>query len=68
MNERGVNLSNTLFVNSSLSYVGINITAPKKALHVVGEFNLSAAGTQREIATNSSCVVIKGPTTELAVC
>ena len=65
---KSVNLSNTLFVNSSLSHVGINITAPKKALHVIGEFNLSAAGTQREIATNQSCVIIKGPTAELAIC
>ena len=47
--------------------VGINTSSPKKALEVVGEFTLNATGS-RQVYTNGTCVIIQGPTSQLAVC
>jgi len=61
-------VAHNTYLATSSGNVGINTSTPKKALQVNGEFNLSAAGTRREIATNQSCVIITGATSELAIC
>ncbi len=47
--------------------IGINNTAPTKALHVVGEFTMNTTGS-RQVYTNGTCVIIAGPTSQLAAC
>ncbi len=56
-----------LTVENTNGNVGINTTSPTKALHVVGEFTLNATGS-RQVFTNGTCVIIQGPTSQLAVC
>ena len=57
----------TLFVNSTSGSVGIGTSSPTHTLNVVGNYNLTSEGN-KNVRSNTTCVIIEGPTSMFSIC